>query len=304
MARYTAKERIGVNAVENIVINELGWIFREQPIVDVGIDAHIERVDEDNPSGQLIALQIKTGPGNFHETADAYVYYGSLVHLEYWIGHSLPVVLVAHLPKSGETFWVAIDESTIERTKKNWKVSIPKENIFGAPTADALAVIFVGNPAQQRLRKLSIDEPLMRHIEKGGKVSLELEDWIHKSLGRTPVRVFICDENDEETLSQDWYTYYTGYGIQELAEAIFPWADVKIDSDFYDEHNDFETDLADELSRATDLDNDIPPYELNENPVYPYSESGGEVQYYRLMLTLNDLGMAFLTVSDHIGEPG
>lgn len=304
MARYSAKERVGVNAVENIIIDELGWIFREQPIVDVGIDAHVERVDDGVPTGKLIALQIKTGPGHFRETEDAYVYYGRLVHLEYWTSHTLPVVLIAHLPKLRKTLWVAINETTVERTKKNWKVSIPKENVLGLETADSLAAFFEGTPAQQKWRKLSIDEPLMRHIKKGGKVSLELEDWINKSLGRTPVRVFICDEDDEETLSQDWYTYYTGYDIQELAEAIFPWADVKIDSDFYDEHNELETDLADELSRATDLDNDIPTYELDENPIYPYTESAGEVQHYRLMLTLNNLGMAFLTISDHIGEPG
>ena len=46
MARYSTTERIGVNAVEHIVLHELGWIFREQPIVDMGIDAHIERVDD------------------------------------------------------------------------------------------------------------------------------------------------------------------------------------------------------------------------------------------------------------------
>ena len=31
-----------MNAVERIVVEELGWIWREQMIMDMGIDAHIE----------------------------------------------------------------------------------------------------------------------------------------------------------------------------------------------------------------------------------------------------------------------
>lgn len=81
MSRYSATERVGINAVEAILLNEFKWIFREQPIVDMGIDAHVELVENGSPSGKLIGLQIKTGKGNFHETKDAYVYYGDDLHL-------------------------------------------------------------------------------------------------------------------------------------------------------------------------------------------------------------------------------
>src|SRR5580704_14435654 len=103
MTKYSKTERVGVNAVERIVINDLGWIFREQPILDFGIDAQAELV-EDGPTGKLIGLQIKSGLGNFSETSDGLVYYGDLDHLDYWLSHSLPVILVAHLPESDETF--------------------------------------------------------------------------------------------------------------------------------------------------------------------------------------------------------
>jgi hypothetical protein len=46
--KYSKTERVGVNAVERIVINDLGGIFREQPILDFGIDAQAELV-EDGP---------------------------------------------------------------------------------------------------------------------------------------------------------------------------------------------------------------------------------------------------------------
>lgn len=287
--RYSETERIGVNAVENIVLKELGWIFREQPIADMGIDAHIEKVDEGSPTGKLVALQIKTGPSHFHETKEGFTYYGDPAHLDYWSGHSLPVILVAHLPVSNETYWEFVNETNVQRTEKGWKITIPKSNIFGQKTIDSLAAIFEGPPAQQRFRKLSIDEPLMRHIKNGGKVSVGLEDWVNKSLGRTPVEVFVHDEDDNETLSKEWFQLYTGYSVKELAEALFPWANVMVDLDFYDLHNDFDEDWRRRVAHDAD-----------EDDVYPYSENG-EVEFYRLELTLNELGKAFLIVSEHLG---
>lgn len=40
--RYSSTERTGVNKVESVFINKFKWIFREQPIVDLGIDAQVE----------------------------------------------------------------------------------------------------------------------------------------------------------------------------------------------------------------------------------------------------------------------
>lgn len=303
--RYSPTERIGVNAVEAIVLKELDWIFREQPISDMGIDAHIELVDVGAPTGKLMAVQIKTGMSHFRDTGTALVYYGTLAHLDYWTGHSLPVVLIAHLPdKGGETFWVVINEKAIIRTEKAWKIEIPKANIFSKKTVSELEAAFEGSPAQQRFRKLTIDEPLMRHVQKGGTVSMELEDWVNKSLGRTTVKVFVIDEEGDETLSQDWFQYYVGYGMKELAKALFPWAEASVDEEFYENNADVPDDWREQLERATDLDNGVetePGSRDLDGAVYPYTEAlGGEVECYRLKLTLNDLGHAFLTVSDHI----
>lgn len=299
--RYSKTERVGVNEVEKIVLNELGWIFREQPIADMGIDAHIEKVDECSPTGKLLALQIKTGLSHFHETEDGLTYYGELAHLDYWTGHSLPVVLVAHLPTSSQTLWALVNETSVRRTKKGWKIEILKSNVFGRKTIESLAEIFEGPPAHQRFRKLSIDEPLMRHIEQGNKVSVSLEEWVNKSLRRTPVRVFVYGEDGEETLSREWFQLYTRYNIKELTEALFPWANVAVDLDYYDLHEDLEYSRYRHM-RPVDVDeNDDVISEIGDSDtLYPYSEDG-EVETYRLELSLNDLGKSFLIVSSHLG---
>ena len=52
-------ERHGVWVVDG-AIQQLGWFFREQSILDYGIDAQAEVVaDDDLVTGQLLALQIK-----------------------------------------------------------------------------------------------------------------------------------------------------------------------------------------------------------------------------------------------------
>ena len=48
-SRYSSIEREGVNAVESVFI-KFGWIFREQTIVDVGIDAQVEVCENGKPS--------------------------------------------------------------------------------------------------------------------------------------------------------------------------------------------------------------------------------------------------------------
>ncbi len=84
-SRYSPTETIGVHAVGYIVAKELGWIFREQPIVDVGVDAIIEQCEDGNPTGRFIAVQIKSGAGNFYisKNKNRITYDASHIHYNY-----------------------------------------------------------------------------------------------------------------------------------------------------------------------------------------------------------------------------
>lgn len=126
--RYNSTERIGVNATESIFIREFDWIFREQPIVDVGIDALIEQSENGNPTGKFIALQIKSGKGNFSVSNDKLTYYISNVHYNYWLNFDIPILLVAHIPETDKTYWIEITDRNIKPTKKQWKIEIPLRN--------------------------------------------------------------------------------------------------------------------------------------------------------------------------------
>src|SRR4029077_19578870 len=107
------------------------------------------------------------------------------------------------------------------------------------------------------------------HIKSGSKVSVELEDWINKSLGRSTVEVFVDDAVDEAH-SQKWPVYFTGYTMKHLAEKLFPWAEARIDEDFYEENDELRGGWEEARDHAADIDNGIaePGAEMPEE--YPY----------------------------------
>lgn len=299
MGRYSPTERIGVNAVESITIKDLGWIFREQMIVDMGIDAHLELVEDGIPTGKLVAVQIKTGLGNFHVGESSLTYYIEKAHRDYWVNHALPVILVAHLPETNETLWVPIDDNNVEETPKKWKVTIPRSRIYGIPSKSQLFGMFEGSDSQQKFRRLVIDEPLMRHIAAGGKVSVELEHWVNKSLGRTPVTVYVGEDGEEPHIDQDYYITYTGYDTQGLAESIFPWASISVDEEFYDLNEENDDDSWHRYGWHDDEDYYRPPIDRG---IYPYKNMAGEVDCYRLQFSLNEISKAYLVLADYLNS--
>lgn len=128
--RYSATERLGVIETDRIVTKYLKWIFREQPIVDVGIDAILEQVDNGKPLGKFIAVQVKSGEKNFYITEKHLIYYVSNIHYNYWLNLNIPIIIVAYLPSTNNCYWEIIDKSTLKKTKQKWKINIPKDNVF------------------------------------------------------------------------------------------------------------------------------------------------------------------------------
>lgn len=301
MPRYSSTEQIGVHKVASIFLSELDWIFREQPISDMGIDAQVEVTEDGCPTGRLLGIQIKTGKGNFRSTSKGLTYYGSLTHLDYWLKHRLPVILVAHLPETDETYWVQVQPSSIVKMQKTWRILIPYENRLGITSLEELSRASEGSSRDQRLRRLALDEELMRRVRSGGRVSVDLEDWYNKSLGRSPVTVITYDDNGREEVEKKWYIYFTGYEVKALVEKIFPWAVARVDYEFYEENAEPESFEA-RLARAVDYDNGIRSYKSNPDEIYPYMNDNGEVASYRLQLHLNEIGISYLTLSDFLSD--
>lgn len=139
--RHNHTERLGVIETDKIFTKEFHWIFREQPVVDVGIDAIIEESINFNPSGRFIAAQIKTGLGNFHSSSKSLTYYVSNIHYNYWLGLVLPPILIAYLPDTDELLWQIISKDTLKKTPTKWKIEISRSKVLNVSAKPDLTKI-------------------------------------------------------------------------------------------------------------------------------------------------------------------
>lgn len=122
-------ERAGVSWIEHLVTAELCWLFRPQDIADFGIDAHLEIVDGDpaEPTGRLLGVQIKSGSSYFKAATDSGWWFPcSAEHVAYWLGHSLPVVVMLYDPATKRVYWQHVNDQTIVSTGKGSKIRVPK----------------------------------------------------------------------------------------------------------------------------------------------------------------------------------
>jgi Domain of unknown function (DUF4365) len=153
----------GMRTVDRIVSEELGWIFRDQTRKDYGIDALIELAHDDRRvTGRMIAAQIKCGKSWFAEpTADGsgWTYRGELRHLNYWLGHSLPVILVLCDPETDECYFTHVAEARVHRTAKGWSIDIPRSQ-----TLDAAARKQLEHLTRAPQRKDVIEFALLQHL--------------------------------------------------------------------------------------------------------------------------------------------
>jgi hypothetical protein len=67
VSKNDQQNRIGTAEVKLRVEKKLGWMCRLQPEADVGIDAIVEIVENNETKGQLLGLQIKSGDSWFKE---------------------------------------------------------------------------------------------------------------------------------------------------------------------------------------------------------------------------------------------
>lgn len=143
-------ERIGVH-LSGLTFSRAGFAFREQSELDYGIDALAEAIIDDEASGRLIALQIKSGESYVREiTESAITFRFDQPHYEYWAQMILPVVVCVADPATDLVYWQLISLDTAQSTGKMWKVVVPRTNLVGPSTRSQL--LDVATPVVPRTR--------------------------------------------------------------------------------------------------------------------------------------------------------
>lgn len=197
-------ERIGVSKVQLIVYEKLHWVFREQPIDDCGIDAHIELIDDNCAMGKLIATQIKSGESYFrNKSNNAIVYYIDEKHLNYWKSNVLPVIIILYNPKTEECIWDCVDKIDEER-----KVFINIDHFFDEKAKNELieiANVELYKKTQVHWRKYiennkSLDVLQKFMHTKGKKKNKDNNNIYHIAIdfGTTRTMIGLVSENGED----------------------------------------------------------------------------------------------------------
>ncbi|MBB1332423.1 MULTISPECIES: DUF4365 domain-containing protein [unclassified Pseudoalteromonas] len=299
----TQVERLGVARLD-IYFSQNGWLFREQSIHDYGIDAQVEITDANYPTGDLIAIQIKSGLSFFkEEILNSYVFRTTSKHIEYWANHTLPVILVLYHPKQDKLYWQVINDQTVTSTGKDWKVHIPKTNELNDQSFFQLSKLIQPEPYIKRINKLKLDSKWIKKLHEGEEVFVSFTDWVNKSLPRYKIKISCSDS------SQIWpMTYAPNMSIEEALEHFIPWADFSMDIEHHRMQSESQWSAECYVGKDPETgdvyfgeDFDDWYVEPDESEILPTHEDG-ECAYYSLKLNLNELGDSFLILDDYLSE--
>lgn len=306
MSKPAKTDRLGVSKLEYF-FSLHGWLFREQALHDYGIDAQVEIVIDEKPTGDLIAIQVKSGKSYFSESIDtAFIYRTDDNHIEYWTQHCLPVIVVLYDSEEDSLFWEYVSKKSFVSTGKGWKISIPKYKLLTGESLIELCKLTQPPPYIQNLNRLRLDKSWIDLVAEGETVYVEFEDWINKSLPRFHFRIG-CDCRDDIE-EQSWPTIYgVGLSMEEAISHLFPWADFKVDEEAYRDFMEsiWHAECYMRYDKEDGVEYFTEPFETWYRPpsekIAPVSEDG-ETVGYRLLLTLNEVGKAFLLLNEFLEE--
>ena len=310
MKNSRSVDRLGVNKC-SYIFEDIGFLFREQPIGDYGIDAIIETRNENYLSGKMIAVQIKSGESYFSEKKDdCVIFRGEAKHYDYWIDHSLPVIIVLYSPSRGKCIWESVNKETAIKFKRGWKIAIPLQQTLENSKDKLQDLANKQSEFERRWTSLVVAKEWMLEAKERGMLILEVQEWINKSSGRGTFILKTEEDDGSEKIffKRDLFGFGTKH-YEFVIQELFPWATFEIDEEFYEMN--MEEDCAQrryvtdrQVASALGIKGDeLLKYSDTLSKLYPYRNGAGEVDFYRLKLSLNQVGESFIRI-DHFLETG
>ena len=174
MSETWIQDRTAINYLEKIVIS-LEWMWREQPILDYGIDGQIELCEQNKPTGKLIAVQSKGGKSYFSCKIDGGLTLSlKMKHLRYWYEYALPVIVVGYLPSEQLSYWIYIQEyldtnpDILGLEQDTVSIPVPRTNLFNVESKQLLLSIcnhYLERIARHLLKNRNLDITIIEQLE-------------------------------------------------------------------------------------------------------------------------------------------
>ncbi|MGH1977574.1 DUF4365 domain-containing protein [Rothia sp. L_38] len=302
-------ERIGIHQC-GLIAERNSWMFREQPVNDIGIDAHMEFVVDGKPR-QHLALQIKSGASWFREKKDNCIIFRNINERQYnyWTMNSLPCIIVLFNPDDGMCIWQELTPKTIGKTKegegKGYYVKVPINQVFLDEQSNNLLLSYTNLPQHiQNYNFLLSQKKFMEIIQNGGEVKLHSTEWVNKSSGRGEIKLIVNEGNGIIEYAYPYWFPYTSY--IDVFPQLFPWADFSVDEEFFEESDcelwkQYHCYYDREVNSWLVVGDTFEEFRQKLNPMR-FIDHAGEVAEYMLVLSLNELGQSFLNLEQFISE--
>lgn len=299
-------ERIGVHHCAEIA-ERSKWMFREQPINDIGIDAHIEFVDSSESPKQLLALQIKSGVSWFKEFDKNCFIFRDINERQYnyWTTNSLPCIIVLYNPETNLCIWERLSKDTIKKVKtgKGYFVKVPTNHIF-LDSDTHRNFMKISNLPEHVLNYnfLLSQKEFMEIIAKGGIVKLHSFEWVNKSSGRGDTELIVDDGKNIKKYCYPYWFPYTPY--TKVFPRLFPWATFTADEEFYEDSDrelwqTYNCFYDKEEGNWIVVGESFDEFRKGLDSIRSINHQN-EVAEYMLKLELNDIGKAFLKINDFV----
>lgn len=267
-------KRLGVYAADRLSAKISGLIFRAQRDDYTGLNAHLEILPENlNAPSRIAGLRICTSDQT-ERSSRGYVCTGDTEMAAYWLQHSLPVVLMVYEHEKDRILWEAVTTDNLEVSGKRWELVVPYDNDYNEEAASHIADMTCTSPY---LARLALDKAWIELVYEGRELFLELDEWINQPEARGNLRLVLGGQ-DGGIYQWPFQTSPDMPHIMRLP-ALFPWANLKVDENFYREKN---------------------LHDPEPDALVPYVIESGEIARFRLKLELNALGRAFLAVDPYI----
>ncbi len=127
---------------------ELGQLYERRSGLDFGIDGVIELVSEGSDkqaSGRQVGVQVKRGLSIIRRTRYGRTLYCTEQHANYWLGHSLPIIVVQCEPVTNRLRWQHVNANTLRRTSKGFAIDLPEDSDLCAALVALQALAGAGN---------------------------------------------------------------------------------------------------------------------------------------------------------------
>ena len=150
LGQNVTKGQLG-EAVVEVAMLQLGQLYERRNGLDFGIDGVIELTTGgavERATGRQIGVQVKRGLSVVKPTRYGFTHYCTEAHANYWLRHSLPIIVVHSDPLTDRLRWQHVSADTLRRTSHGYAIDLPQKASFAPPLTRSVHL-----PVTDRLRK-------------------------------------------------------------------------------------------------------------------------------------------------------